>query len=116
VCREAKYRRIASVIGRILPGLLCPRGIARCGHYRQRYLRSLAMRIRRRAVYRTVDVVLKDGGFVDSREVAIINEPLFICVSFRTYPLVKTFNSDVFPQAPSPLNQISAMPSIPHRM
>lgn len=72
-----RYRRIGSVVGRILPGLLCPRGIARCAHCRQRCLRSLAMRVRRRAVYRTVDVVLKDGGFVDSRKVAIINEPLF---------------------------------------
>jgi hypothetical protein len=74
------------------------------------------MRVRRRIEHRTVDVVLKDGGFVDSWEVAIINELRITLVALQTYPLVKTFNSDVFPQAPSPLNQISATPSIPLRM
>lgn len=63
-----------------------------------------------------MDVVLKDGGFVDGREVAGAMDqsrswPGASSTVGATYPLVKTFSNDVFPQAPSPLlsSQVSSL-------
>lgn len=65
---------------------------------------------------RTVDVVFKDSGFVDGREVAGAMDqsgswPGASSMGGATYPLVKTFSNDVFPQAPSPLlsSQVSGL-------
>ena len=61
-------------------------------------------------------VILENCRFVDGREIPItirLPLPIFFQMDFlltcedrrmdKTYPLVNTFNSDVFPHAPSPL-------------
>jgi hypothetical protein len=62
----------------------------------------------------TVDIVFKDRRFVNCREVPIVIWlDLHIRVAnAKAYPLVKTFNKLVFPQAPSPLrNWVSFLSS-----
>lgn len=67
------------------------------------------------ASYRTVDVVLEDGGFIDCWEITGATNKSLIprFLTPQTYPLVKTFSNEVFPHAPSPLInavQVSASP------
>jgi hypothetical protein len=54
----------------------------------------------------TMDIVLKHRRLVYRGEVSVRIQPcllITLCASAETYPLVKTFNKLVFPQAPSPL-------------
>ena len=58
-----------------------------------------------------VHIVFEDGGLVYSRKVAAmargaLDKPRWVPRD-KTYPLVKTFSSEVLPQAPSPLLKIS---------
>jgi len=53
-----------------------------------------------------VDVVFEDGWFVDGRKVSrpgLESQRTGVAQGVVTYPLVKTFKSEVFPHAPSPL-------------
>ena len=54
-----------------------------------------------------VDVIFKDSRLIYCREVPTIahgaSEKLGRVLEDKTYPLVNTFSSEVFPQAPSPL-------------
>lgn len=57
-----------------------------------------------------VDIVFKDGGFVDGWEIAMrksLEDELGRDGAAAHYPRVKTFRRDVFPQAPSPLCVVS---------
>src|SRR3546814_858921 len=69
------YRMRGILTGRTLPGRPCPKETARCGRCRRRCLGESLVSMQAgvqegRWRSRTVNVVLKDGGFVDGREVA----------------------------------------------
>ena len=65
------YRHMrGSGAGRILLGLLYPRGIARCGCHRRKYLADCQYYVwRKEAGIYTMNIVLEDCWLIDGREV-----------------------------------------------
>lgn len=103
---------IAIVNGQTPLGPRYPRGRVQCEHCRQKYLdnvRQYMPYVIHTLIFRTVNIVFKYSRFVDGRKVSVegISDPIIAsCQRRGTYPLVKTFKSEVLPQAPSPLNKI----------
>ena len=91
-----------------------PTATAQCEHCQRRCLQApvrLEFDFRRvKDRVRTVDIVLENGRFVDSRKITVAwvsGGTLLTKSSPRTamtYPLVNTLSSEVFPHAPSPLH------------